>query len=118
MGNRGLRTVNVLISTYQAALAKAKLVDPIDSLVLADELNNQIAIQGQLQTEQLSNQQSWTLAQDTEVAQIINPAVSVKATAPSRRNSLVFGALIGVLLGALVALVVGLRPQHETTSRL
>lgn len=109
-----LATVNALISSYQASLAKAKLLDPIDKLLLASELNDQISNQGALEDSQLANQQSWTLAQNVEVAQILDRAVGQKPAPPSGRNSLLFGGLIGLFLGALAALALGLRPPRAS----
>lgn len=105
-----LATVNALISSYQSALTKAKLLDPIDKLVLASELNDAVARQGNLEDALYTNQQAQTLAQNIEVAQVINPAVAGKVTNRSRRDSLLFGGVIGLLIGVLVALVAGLRP--------
>ncbi len=92
-------------------------LDPFDKLVLVTELDAAIARQGNLQDLLITNQQSQTLAQDIEVAQIINPASAAKVTARSRRNSILFGGLIGVLVGGLVALVLGLRPGRPAAAK-
>lgn len=111
-----LASVNQLISGYQDVLAKENpsKLDPFDRLLLFAQLNDAIARQGNLQDELITNQQAQTLAQDIEVAQIINPAVAGRVTARSRRDSLVFGGLIGLIVGTLVALVVGLRPSRRS----
>ncbi len=113
-----LASVNRLLTGYQEALAKQNLasIAPFDRLLLYAQLNDQVARQGNLQDELISIQQAQTLAQDIEVAQIINPAAAGKVTARSRRNSLLFGALIGLIIGALAALVVGLRAPRPAAA--
>jgi len=112
--NARLASVDRLLAGYEDVLARENpsKLDPFDRLLLFAQLNDQVARQGNLQDELISNQQAQTLAQDIEVAQIINPAAAAKVTARSRRNSILFGGLIGIILGALVALVVGLRPSR------
>jgi hypothetical protein len=109
-----LASVNQLIAGYQDVLAKSNLskVAPFDRLLLYAQLNDQVARQGNLQDQLITDQQAQTLAQDIEVAQIINPAAAAKVTARSKRNSLLFGALIGLIIGGLIALVIGLRPPR------
>lgn len=113
-----LASVNELIAGYDNVLAKESpsKLDPFDKLILYAQLNDAIARQGNLQDELITNQQAQTLAEDIEVAQIINPAVAAKATSRSRRDSLLFGALIGLIIGGLVALVVGLRMPRPAPS--
>jgi capsular polysaccharide biosynthesis protein len=112
-----LNAVDLLISTFDQVLVKTKFADPFDKLVVVSELDAAIARQGNLQDLLITNQQSQTLAQDIEVAQIINPASAAKVTARSRRNSILFGGLIGVLVGGLVALVLGLRPGRPAAAK-
>ena len=58
------------------------------------------------------------LAEDIEVAQIINLAASSKVTSRSRRDSVVFGGVIGLLIGLIVALYLGLRqPARPVRTR-
>jgi len=114
-----LASVNRLITGYQDVLAKRNQVNiaPFDRLLLYAQLNDQVARQGNLQDELITNQQAQTLAQTIDVAQIINPAAAAKVTARSRRNSILFGGVIGVLIGAIVALVLGLRPGRAAPAK-
>jgi hypothetical protein len=112
-----LNTVDALITYYNNALNKAKLLDPIDKLVLAAQLNDAVARQGNLEDALYTNQQAQTLAQNIEVAQVINPALASKVTSRSRRDSVLFGGLIGLLIGLVIALVVGLRRPRPAPAR-
>ena len=46
----------------------------------------------------------WRAARDIEIAQVISKAVGVKTTARSRRNSILVGALIGLIGGVIAAI--------------
>jgi capsular polysaccharide biosynthesis protein len=117
--NARLVSVNELIAGYEDVLARENpsKLDPFDRLLLFAQLNDAVARQGNLQDELITNQQAQTLAQTIEVAQIINPAAAAKVTSRSRRNSILFGGLIGVLVGGLVALVLGLRPGRPAAAK-
>ena len=55
--------------------------------------------------DQTQNEQLLTLAQTVEQSQVITPARATKTTARSRRNWVLVGALIGLVLGILAALL-------------
>lgn len=109
-----LASVNELITGYEDVLAKENRanLDPFDRLLLYAQLNDAVARQGNLQDELIANAQAQTLAEDIEVAQIINPASAAKVTSRSRRDSILFGGVIGLIIGAIVAVVLGLRPAR------
>jgi hypothetical protein len=107
-----LAIVNVQISSYEQTLKTATFADPIDKLVLVSELSDAVERQGNLQTEQITNQQDFTLAENIEVAQIITPAKATKVTSRSRRDSVIFGGVIGLIIGLL-----GLRPTRSAPAR-
>jgi uncharacterized protein involved in exopolysaccharide biosynthesis len=46
-----------------------------------------------------------SLAENVELSRVVQPAVAVRASATSRRNAAVIGALAGLLLGAVAALI-------------
>ena len=50
-------------------------------------------------------QQQLALAKNVERAQVINPAAATQVTARSARNSALVGGLVGLLLGAVAALL-------------
>src|SRR5215208_3421079 len=82
---------------------------PLDRLVIATQLDNAQTRRGQLLGLQTAAQQQLALAQNVESAKVIRPAVAVKSTARSRRNSILVGALIGLILGAIAAIVADAR---------
>jgi hypothetical protein len=59
-----------------------------------------------LQDDLSEAQQLLNLAENVEKSKIVEPAAASKTTARSRRSSLIVGALIGLILGAIAALVV------------
>ena len=82
---------------------------PLDRLVIATQLDNAQTRRGQLLGLQTAAQQQLALAQNVESAKVIRPAVSVKSTARSRPNSILVGALIGLILGSIAAIVADAR---------
>ena len=82
-------------------------------LLLTIHLDEAEATYGQTQDAQLTTQQAQSLAEEVERTQIIQLAKAQKSTARSRRNSVLFGGLIGLIAGSIVALVVGLRAARS-----
>ena len=52
-----------------------------------------------------SARQLYSLAENVELSRVVQGAVAVRASATSRRNAAVIGALVGLLLGALAAII-------------
>jgi hypothetical protein len=85
------------IKTIQAALANPGISD-----------TNKLILQTTLRSDQLdktTNSQLLLLATNVESPKVLANAASHKITARSRRNTVVIGALIGLILGALAALL-------------
>ena len=103
-GKAELDSVNTRISSLQAEVQNGGL-PTVERLLFANQIG--LAVQEQRQvTEDLSqNQQLLALAQNVERSQLISPAHATKTTARSRRNSVLVGALIGLLLGIIAALL-------------
>ena len=59
-----------------------------------------------IQDDLFESGQLLNLAENVESSRIVEPAAASKTTARSSRSSLLVGALIGLLLGAIAALVV------------
>jgi uncharacterized protein involved in exopolysaccharide biosynthesis len=98
------------IDSLNGVLADPGGLSPLDRLVLSTQLQGAQAALGQTLDSLATTQQELILAQDVETTQIIPPpARAEKTVARSRRNSVVFGGLIGLIIGAIVALIVGLR---------
>jgi uncharacterized protein involved in exopolysaccharide biosynthesis len=109
--NATLRSVNDQISSVkkrlsitEAALRAARNLDPLQQLVIVGQEDNAETRLGNLIAQQETLQQQLAFATQVESAKIVEPAKSVKASAHSRSTSLVIGALIGLILGAIVAI--------------
>jgi Chain length determinant protein len=84
------------IKTIQAAIANPNISDT-DKLLLQTNLRSD-------QLDKTTNSQLLLLAKTVELPSVLSSAASQKVTARSRRNTVVIGALIGLILGALAAL--------------
>jgi hypothetical protein len=85
------------IERIQKATANPSISDT-DKLLLQTFLH-------QDQLDKTTNSQLLLLAKTVESPSVYTPAASNKITARSRRNTVVIGALIGLILGALAALL-------------
>jgi uncharacterized protein involved in exopolysaccharide biosynthesis len=103
--NRQLISINTRLRTLTEALKTATNLDPLQKLVIVSEEDNAEARQGNLIAQQETLQQQLAFAKEVESAKIIESAKATKSTARSRKTSLVVGALIGLILGAIVAIV-------------
>jgi vacuolar-type H+-ATPase subunit D/Vma8 len=83
---------------------------PLDQrLLLSSNLNSVIttadARRTALQDDLYEAQQLLNLAESVEKSRVVEPASAVKTTARSSRTSLIVGALVGLLVGTVAALV-------------
>ena len=107
-----LAAVNVRIESAQeqqtAVLADQSL--PLDQrLLITANLNSVIttadARRAAIQDDLFEARQLLNLAESVESSRVVEPAAASKTTARSSRTSLPIGALIGLLIGAITALV-------------
>jgi uncharacterized protein involved in exopolysaccharide biosynthesis len=110
--NRNLGAVEKQIARYQKAIDTQNLA-PLDALVLGNQLTAAIQQQGNLNDKIFATDQQLTLLNTIEIAQVITPAVAQKTVARSRRNSILVGALLGLIVGVVAAIVVDLRAQRS-----
>jgi uncharacterized protein involved in exopolysaccharide biosynthesis len=112
-------TLNAKIAGLNAVLTgpTARSLQPLDKLVLDTSLDTAEATLGSTINALTTTQQQLTLAQSIETTQIIQQARASKSTARSRRNSVLFGGLIGLIAGAIVAIVVGLRARRSVAAQ-
>jgi capsular polysaccharide biosynthesis protein len=101
---QALKSIDATISALGAS-ASNKSLGTTDRLILASQLNGQTLQRSQVVDQLAQYKQLLTLAQNVEQSKLFTPARAVKTTAKSRRNSVVVGALIGLLLGILAALL-------------
>jgi uncharacterized protein involved in exopolysaccharide biosynthesis len=106
-----LATITAQLNVYNKALAAAKNLDPLQQLVIVGQQNNAETRQGNLIAQEETLQQQLVFAQQVEAAQIVEKAGAVKASAHSKSSSLVIGALIGLILGAILA--IALEPRFR-----
>jgi uncharacterized protein involved in exopolysaccharide biosynthesis len=108
-----LDAVNQRITTaqqQQAALTQDKSLSPELRVVSILNLNSVIATadarRTALQEQLYDSQQLLILANSVEKSRVVEPASAAKSTARSNRTALVVGGLVGLLLGAIAALIV------------
>ena len=107
-----LDAANARIRAAQAQQAQiiADKSIPVDQrLLVTSNLNSVIttadARRAALQESLAESQQLLNLAQDVESSRVVEPAGAGKTTARSSRSSLLVGALIGLILGTIAALL-------------
>jgi uncharacterized protein involved in exopolysaccharide biosynthesis len=106
-----LEAVTARIETAQRqqdALIRDQSI-PLDTrLLLSANLNSVIttadARRTSLQEDLYTAQQLLNLAESVEQSRVVEPAVGVKTTARSSRTSLLVGAVLGLIVGAVAAL--------------
>jgi uncharacterized protein involved in exopolysaccharide biosynthesis len=98
-----LASLNLRLAALQTAMTKSHL-DPLNQLVLVSQVDNAEQRQGNLLDQEATTQQQLAFAKNVESAKIVADAAPVKAAAHSKRTSLVVGALIGLILGGILAI--------------
>jgi uncharacterized protein involved in exopolysaccharide biosynthesis len=98
-----LASLNLRLAALQTAMTKSHL-DPLNQLVLVSQVDNAEQRQGNLLDQEATTQQQLAFAKNVESAKIVADAAPVKASAHSKRTSLVVGALIGLILGGILAI--------------
>jgi capsular polysaccharide biosynthesis protein len=94
---RQIDTDRAAVAEIDAALGRAN-VSSTDKLLLQLRLT-------QIQQDLTQSLQLRALADDVEAPRIVARAAAQQTTARSRRNSIVVGALIGLILGVIAALI-------------
>jgi Chain length determinant protein len=93
------------IEAAQAAINASSGATPLERLFLQQSLDAAIEQKGQLQIQQTSNRQFLSQAENVEKPQLVDRPIPVKTTARSRRNSMLVGGAIGLIIGIIAALV-------------
>jgi capsular polysaccharide biosynthesis protein len=109
--NAQLTSLTKVIDSYNHALSTQHL-GFLAKLIMVNQLDAAIARQGTLNDKLAATDQQLTLVQNVEIAQLISHAAAVKTTARSRRNSILVGALIGLLGGLIAAILVDMRARR------
>jgi uncharacterized protein involved in exopolysaccharide biosynthesis len=92
------------ITALNAAI-RTQGLQPLDKLVLVSQIDNAEQRRGQLVDLITATQGQIALARNVEAPQLLQKAAAVQTTARSKRNSVVIGGIIGLLLGTLAALL-------------
>lgn len=100
-----LENINARLATLQREVRTNRGLSTIERLILGNLIGLAVQEQRQVIADQTQNQSLLALAQNVEKSYVLSPARATKTTARSRRNSIVVGALIGLLLGILAALL-------------
>jgi len=93
------------IAAAQSAIKAGSSLSPLEQLVLEGNLDSAIQQRGQLLIAQATNEQQLSQAENVEKPQLVDKPIPVKTTARSRRNSMLVGAALGLILGILAALL-------------
>ena len=104
--DRQLVSINTRLRALTDALKSAAHLDPLQQLVIVSEEDNAEARQGNLIAQQEALQTQLAFATQVESAKVVERASAVKSTARSRSTSLLIGALVGLLVGAITAILV------------
>ncbi|MDP8911680.1 MAG: hypothetical protein M3M94_06415 [Actinomycetota bacterium] len=93
------------IGAANAALRRSRGLSPLQQLVLVTSIDNAVQRSAQLVEQQAEARERIAFAKDFERGDVATPAVAVKTTARTRRNSLLVGAVLGLIVGTLAALL-------------
>jgi uncharacterized protein involved in exopolysaccharide biosynthesis len=103
--NRQLASISTRLAALNKAISKSNLA-PLDQLVLISQVDNAEQRQGNLFDQKATTLQQLAFAKNVESAKIITAARSQRSSAHSKSTSLIVGALIGLILGTIAAIVV------------
>jgi hypothetical protein len=100
-----LDSIEQRIAIANQALAQGKNLPALDQLVLATQVDNAEQRRAAIENEVLSTKQLLNLANQVERPRVYQTAVAVPTTARSKRNSAIAGALLGLLIGLIAAIL-------------
>ena len=109
--NSRLKTLGQRIDYLDNALKQPGL-SLNERLLLAIQLDQAQATQGQTIDSMTTAQQQRILAEDVQLTQIIQEAKATKTSARSRRTSILVGAVIGLIGGMAAAVIVDRRANR------
>lgn len=92
------------LAAISRALSQKNALSTTDQLIISGQAATTEQQLGSTLQDEAQAGQLLSLAQNVEKSRIVTPAVATKATAKSRRNYVVVGVFIGLILGLLAAL--------------
>ncbi len=102
---RRITTLDERIASFDQALSEASDLPPLEKLVLQTQLKTYEERRAVTEEAAEETKILLALAENFERAQVIEPAVAFETTARSKRTSMLVGGLLGLLLGALAAVI-------------
>src|SRR3954468_634518 len=100
-----IASINHRLAVITRAAGAANKLDPFKQLVIVGQEDNAETRLGNLIGQQETLQQQLAFAKEVESAKIVTPGTAFTASARSRNSSLLVGALIGLILGAIAAII-------------
>jgi len=100
-----IASVNKRLTVAARAERASKNLDPLQQLVVVGQEDNAETRLGNLIQQQEVLQQQMAFAKEVESAKIVTEGRAFKASPHSRNSSLIIGAVIGLILGAIAAIV-------------
>jgi capsular polysaccharide biosynthesis protein len=101
--DKQLKSISLRVAQLNQVVTTQSL-DPLNKLVLVSQLDNAIQRQGNLYNQQATLDQQLAFSKEVESAKVITEAKGVKSTARTKSTSVIIGAIIGLLVGAVVAI--------------
>ena len=103
--NHEFKSINARINELQTAVQNGQGLSTVERLLLSNQIGFAEQERTQIVTQQTQTQQLLSTARNVEQSQVLTRPAAVKVTARSRRNSMLVGAFIGLILGILAALL-------------
>ena len=103
--NRELSSIERRLDELQAQIAAGRNLSSVERLTLTTLAGFGEQRRGQLLEERTDTQQLLTLAQNVERSQVVATSSAREVSARSPRSSMLVGGLIGLLAGAILALL-------------
>ncbi|MFN2471675.1 MAG: hypothetical protein ABR583_11955 [Gaiellaceae bacterium] len=100
-----IKSLDRRIATFDRAVRQSTNLPAVEQLVIVTQLGNLEERRAVAEESEAETTTLLALAEEFEKAQIIESAAATKTTARSTRNSMLVGGLLGLLLGALAALL-------------
>jgi len=108
-----IESIKDRIAQTNQVIASSPNIDALNKLVLVSQLDNDVQRQGNLFNQQATLQQQLAFSKEVESAKVITTAQGVKSTARTKSTSLAIGAIVGLLIGAILAIVTDGRRRPE-----
>lgn len=103
--NEQIDSLDGAIEQYEAELVASSQLDPAARLAVVGLLNSAVVQRGELLVERNTAELDLTLAREVEKARVVTQAAATKVAARGRQSSMIVGAVIGLVVGVLLALL-------------